>query len=630
MNMAKVKRFMVLTLVFYGMAAGPRPAQGANEPWEPTGQETQESMKARTSIMNRPKEIGTYYKAEVPDTLDLAERARLGINVFTANISEKSDYEMPWTVDPVGENFSFIPLMACQCKAMEVMPMLRVMSGSQQNLERETRMLEMLASHIGPEGVYWVPWYENNPWRGPKDQMPYASAPGQGRMLAAITIWYEYTGDPKWKELGDRIVDGMDRVMVVHKGDYAYFPVRGWIPEDYFNSCYTSRGWKDTTEPKDEKSGEEGSLFNHQGQTPAALVNWYMLTGNKQALRLSGELVRFLTKPQFWADWPAGDYPGVVGADHAHWRGHYTAHINTLRAILEYAVATNDVRLMQFVRDGYEWSRQQVFARIGFGGGCCGNPRLLGLAVELSDAGVGDYWEDVDLYVRNHVTEMQFTPEDIPYLKALGGQAAKDECINNMIGGFGWVIFKDRRQLCCSPHGNMGLFYAWDGTLRYSDGVVRVNLLLNRASPWMDIDSHLPYEGKVVIKNKRARELFVRIPLWVDRKAVRCVYGSKDVPLAWFGNYIHVNRLRPRDVLTILFPMVERTEQWNVSFWEKPKDLPNPQVYTLKFKGNTLIEISPPLVPGSPLFKGRPAKYQATAAPVKKVLRYVSNQTLQW
>ncbi len=142
MNMAKVKRFMVLTLVFYGMAAGPRPVQGADEPWEPTGQETQASMKARTNIMNRPKEIGTYSqsvfenselaargrqnpqarclryagsarfqragsrsfqlrdarkesfqtgsKAEVPDTLDLAERARLGIKFFTTNISEKN------------------------------------------------------------------------------------------------------------------------------------------------------------------------------------------------------------------------------------------------------------------------------------------------------------------------------------------------------------------------------------------------------------------------------------------------------------------------------------------------------------------------------------------------------------
>lgn len=60
--------------------------------------------------------------------------------------------------------------------------------------------------------------------------------------------------------------------------------------------------------------------------------------------------------------------------------------------------------------------------------------------------------------------------------------------------------------------------------LRRDIGVAQVNLLLNRAFPWMDIDSHLPYEGKVVLRNKAAQEAFVRIPLWADEEAVllRC------------------------------------------------------------------------------------------------------------
>ena len=29
-----------------------------------------------------------------------------------------------------------------------------------------------------------------------------------------------------------------------------------------------------------------------------------------------------------------------------------------------------------------------------------------------------------------------------------------------------------------------------------------VNLLLNRASPWVDVDSHIPYEGRVDLKVK--------------------------------------------------------------------------------------------------------------------------------
>ena len=183
-------------------------------------------------------------------------------------------------------------------------------------------------------------------------------------MMYAMIAWYQYTGDPVWKERIDRLVNGLDHLMVVHKDDYAYFSTQGWMDREYFRSCYIKgRDWKGTAEPENEKGGEEGSLFNHQGHIPGALANWHLLTGNKQALRLSGQLVRFLTKPKFWADWKGGEYPGVFGPEHAHWQGHWHGYINTLRAVLEYSIATHDARLKAFVRDGYEWARQPNWAR---------------------------------------------------------------------------------------------------------------------------------------------------------------------------------------------------------------------------------------------------------------------------
>ena len=157
---------------------------------------------------------------------------------------------------------------------------------------------------------------------------------------------------------------------------------------EYLRSCYVKEGWKNTVEPTNEKFGEEGSLFNHQGHVPA---RWLLLTfssGNEKALRLSGELVRFSAKPKMWADCDKGDYPMVAGADHAHWQGHWHGYINTLRAILDYAVAVNDPRLMLFAREGYEWARQKNLGRIGyFDGQGCGTGRIIGLAVKLSYCG---------------------------------------------------------------------------------------------------------------------------------------------------------------------------------------------------------------------------------------------------
>lgn len=573
---------------------------------------------------------GQYYETTVPDTLDMAERARLGINHFTSIISKERDYEMYWSGSSGGLDFVFHSPLNCQPKALEAMAMERIMSGSQQNLEREAKMVDRMVAHLGDEGLYWMPWNRNMPHEDEDTTITYCGAGGTTRMMRAMIAWYQYTGDPAWKERADKMVDGIDRVMAIHKDDYAYFSTHGWIEKEYYQSCYVKeRGWKDTVEPPDEKFGEENSLFVHQGYTPGALANWYLLTGNEQALHLSGEWVRFLTKHKFWADWQGGEYPNVVGAEHAHWTGHWHGYVTTLRAILEYAIAINDSHLKQFVRDGYEWARQKSLARIGLADEQgCGCGRLIGLAVKLSYAGIGDYWEDVDMYIRNHGTEMQFTPEDISFL-------GEDVGTKALMGGFAWNPSKRAFALCCSSHGNMGIFYAWDGTLRYEDGVARINLLVNRASPWMDLDSYLPYEGKVVLKNKKAKEAFVRIPLWVDRKAVRCTVRGKEVRRVWFGNYLRFKDLRPKDVVTIEFPMVEKTEVWTLPMgWEQtvPKGWlsPGKQVHTCRFRGNTLVEITPPLMPSSPLYQGRLEKYKASKASMKKVTRFITPLVLKW
>src|SRR5262245_33446541 len=98
-----------------------------------------------------PSKIGQYYKTEVPDTLDLAERAVLGVGHFTLSISEADNYEMYWGVQPLGLpadmmemighagekklgcafgecNPAYLvmwwsPLQACQPKAMEALAM---------------------------------------------------------------------------------------------------------------------------------------------------------------------------------------------------------------------------------------------------------------------------------------------------------------------------------------------------------------------------------------------------------------------------------------------------------------------------------------------------------------------------
>ena len=80
---------------------------------------------------------------------------------------------------------------------------------------------------LGEDGLQWVSAdVTKKPWM--KIPEPFVMVHGQGRMMRAMIAWYQYTGDPVWKQRIDRMVDGMDRKLVVHKDDYAYIPVYGF------------------------------------------------------------------------------------------------------------------------------------------------------------------------------------------------------------------------------------------------------------------------------------------------------------------------------------------------------------------------------------------------------------------
>jgi hypothetical protein len=579
---------------------------------------------AQARRINEPAVKGIYYESKVPDTIDLAESAKLGLQYFTAITREEYNYEMPLTIafEPRDKgpsiNMHGNALGACQCKAVETMCFERLMTGSELGLDKEAKMLTMMVSMFGEKGLHWVAGSPDKPWLNIPE--PFVMVHGQGRILRAMIAWYQYTENPAWLERVNGLIDGIDKI-VEHKDDYAYFPVYGRYEGEYIRSCYVKDGWGNKVEPTHEKFGEEGSLFNHQGHVPGGMATSYFFSGNDKALRLSGELIRFLTKPKFWADFEGGEYPGVVGAEHAHWQGHWHGNINTLRAILDYAVVTNNTRLMLFVRDGYEWARRKNLGRIGyFDEQGCALGRLIGLAVKLSYHGVGDYWEDIDQYIRNHGIEMQIIPEDMDHLYRMAGENLNEKTkpiLALNIGGFSGGPDKHNSTLCCSPHGNMGIFYAWDGALRYQDGIARVNLLINRASTWLDVDSYLPFEGKVVLKNKKAQSVFVRIPLWVDKSALHSQVGKRKVKNDWFDQYLRFENLKAKDIITIEFPMVEKTERWTLHGTTR----------ICRFKGNTLIEISPPIHPAAYC---RRQRFLDDKAPLKKVTRYVTEKMLIW
>ena len=174
-------------------------------------------------------------------------------------------------------------------------------------------------------------------------------------------------------------------------------------------------------------------------------------------------------------------------------------------------------------------------------------------------------------------------------------------------------------QQCCTATGARALYYAWEHILHYdtSNSILKVNLLLNRASTSADIDSHIPYKGKVDINVKKQLRLLVRIPEWVNTGQVRGLLNGEDHNVSFKSRYADFGPVNPGDVAILNFPISERE---NVISIERQK-------YMLIRKGNDVVAIDPPGT-RSPIYQR--AHYRVNDTRWRQTDRYAPSKELDW
>ena len=170
---------------------------------------------------------------------------------------------------------------------------------------------------------------------------------------------------------------------------------------------------------------------------------------------------------------------------------------------------------------------------------------------------------------------------------------------------------------CCTGNAARTLYYIWDSIVVPEGHRARINLLLNRVSPWLDLSSYLPYSGRVDLKIKKVTAVALRIPQWSRRDDVRCTVNGTPKPFKWSGNYLEVEGLSAGDAVTVMFPQVERR------LWRMIGE----NIYHLMMKGDTVVEIDPQ---GElyPLYQR--ASYKQDLAPFKKKPRFACAQKIRW
>ena len=615
-----------------------------------------------------PDYQGERYEAMVPDTLDLADRARLVVHALTESTNPQADYEPYWTV-----SWTPVPRMAAggfasPNKSQEAVCLCRLMSGSQQNLHVDRRWMEATLKQQGPDGLIYVPT-RGRPWVAGEEPRHIAGlSPSYyntaqiispfaiGQVLRNLSLFAAREDDSSWIEVIRGVVDGLN-ALAVHAGKYAYY----WP-----GPLYAVKERPANTRPQYHFHDVEESLVYW------GLVSAYRSSGYEPARKLAGKLIAYYRATFFTSE---GEF---LTTQEKSVKGHVHAHARGLLAMAEYGVLDGDADLLQFVIRSYDWAKRQIETLTGFTpnlldgpewrgptipgdldqgthpsftsaagefNGCeiMGLADMIATALVLSEAGIADYWDDADRWVRNMLAEAQLLQSDWVYHLPgatsvsinVGPGETTDRVPERCLGGWATGAALNDWYESGTPSwyhegegtrgflhgdtigGGRAIFWVWNRILGYRDGKLKVNLLLNRASPWADVDSYIPYQGRVEIKVKQPLDLSVRIPEWVKPRDVRVHVNAAERTVGWDGRYAKVGEVRPGDSVALVFPIDERTD---VVYVEKRK-------YTLVRRGNDVVEIFPR---GRyyPFYRRR--HYRSAKPRWRKVERFVSAKQIDW
>lgn len=606
-----------------------------------------------------PPYEGERYEARVPDTLDIQERAALAVNGLTGPTDPDKDHMLYF-------NASFRtnpPVMwhrnsdICQTKFEESLPLMRLVSGSRLNDGVDPVWMGVALRQIGPDGLFYWPryrWVSVVDWgRGfPEKTVPPAQGGDHsavplfcGRRIGAMTVYRQRDPHGPWDDEIRKIVDGLWSV-AIDRGDYAYFPQGEFYPG----------------EPRVTDAAMPVGIWSSLvGWTIQGLAQYHRASGYEPAVELATKLAHYLVHRgryygpdgQFLPNYAGED--GGAEADHAGRQGfqpgpvdwkryiHFQHHMVPLLGLIDHAVAVGDRELAEFVRSAFEWARAKGNGLVGYfpenidhdepqGSELCEVAGMTGLAVKLSAAGLGDYWDDADRWLRNMFAEGQLRETEWAYRFGADGEKLPDEgfdaevrCIDRVpernLGAFaGWPTpneWGSGIMHCCTGNSTRALYYVWEHMASRQDGTLSVNLLLNRPSTWADVHSHIPYRGQVDVEMKEPAEVRLRLPEWVAPPEATCTVNGEERPLSFAGRYADVGRARRGDRVSLHFPIVEQPATLDIEGSQ----------YEVVRRGNEVVHIDPPGEHG-PLYQRD--HYRQHETRWKTVERFVSAEEIAW
>ena len=223
---------------------------------------------------------------------------------------------------------------------------------------------------------------------------------------------------------------------------------------------------------------------------------------------------------------------------------------------------------------------------------CCIKDMIL-CAYELIKCGKTEYWNDFNLFGRNHLSENQ-----IKYTGYVVTDNTRDDedghtfrdLDKRLLGGYtggsepnsiSLVRFRSIAG-CCVGTGPIALGLLWGNVATEEDGVLTVNVHTKKTTERWLLTHEMPDNGKIRLEIKAPMSAGFRVYDWMG-KDVKLLLNGKEIKAENANGVLYANGLTVGDVLELCFP-IETVEK---------KEVVAGREYTEFWRGGDMVDLLP-------------------------------------
>ncbi len=458
----------------------------------------------------------------------------------------------------------------------------RLMTGRQDALAAEAMLRHFLwAQQDASDGLFYNPDDEKSETNAEMSKyIPAAGVLTSGRhvdlfcqrapLLAMTTLLQ--LGDDTMRPRLEKMVRGLAAI-ALHHGDEWRFPAYRWAqtmkPE-----------WSAPVNVPEKWIGYRYALLT-------ALARYAEVSRDPAAIDLALGLARHYMRH--------GDVPPD---------GHYRANTHSggvlpvTVGIARLGIAFEQADMVAWAHNVYKWTRANMpefgflpdgLGMDGFWAGTCETCALadfVHLAVLLSEAGGGDYWDDIEKVTRNQLLENQYCDRDA-IRSTFPGIA--DDVLAMLHGGFECAAHPNELFIyvgaegCCIGGGMRALYLAWRAAIDTRDGETRVRYGISRTTAAVEVVGHEPWAGRIDVTARQSNRVAIRLPSYVNTAHVAATLDGQMVDLPIIDRYAVFDSLTPGQTASVQYPLPAESRHYHVAG----------NAYEAEWLGHTVMAMHP-------------------------------------